>query len=98
MNHPIATLHYSETLYSVIDPKKQIQTTRWKRDFWTKNEIADYFKKGNPERPRSYIRNVPLEVTWLVKEDKSEKLEVATCDVCGNWDATKRVLEMLAKR
>lgn len=63
MAHPIATIHYTECLYSTLDPNKRLQINCWQRDFWTKKEISDWFSR-NPERPRSYIRNAPRKVTW----------------------------------
>lgn len=91
-NHPIATLHYAEELSSIID-QKHIQTNFWKHEFWSKEEIADFFK-GDPSHPRSYIKRIPRTVTWPAS---STPYELASCDVCGNWDATKRVLDMLTK-
>ena len=61
--HPIATLHYTEVLHSVID-KLPI------------------------------IKRIPRTVTWPVS---STPYELASCDVCGSWDATKRVMDMLIK-
>ena len=90
--HPIATLHYTEVLHSVID-KLPIQTNCWKHEFWSKEEINDFFK-GDPSRPRSYIKRIPRIVTWPVS---STPYELASCDVCGSWDATKRVMDMLTK-
>lgn len=91
--HPIATLHYAEELSSIID-QKHIQTNFWQRDFWSKEEINDFFK-GDPSRPYSYLKRIPRKVTWPVASTPS--YETACCDVNGRWDATKRVLDMLTK-
>lgn len=65
MAHPIATIHYAECVYSMFNPKEHLQTNFWKRDFWSVKDIKDFFA-GNPERPKSYIKNVPRKVTWTV--------------------------------
>ena len=91
--HPIATLHYAEQVYSMVYPSKLLQTNFWKHEFWSKKEINDFFK-GDPSRPRSYIKRIPRIVTWPVS---STPYELASCDVCGSWDATKRVMDMLTK-
>lgn len=90
--HPIATLHYAEELSSIID-RKHIQTNFWQHDFWNKDEINDFFK-GDPSRPRSYLKRIPRKVTWPIN---CAGYETATCDVNGSWDATKRILDMLTK-
>jgi len=89
---PIATLHYLEAVYSVFDPTKLLQTNAWERDFWSKAEIKHFFE-ADPTHPRSYITRKPTKVTWPATETEN-----ATCDVNRDWDAAKRVLEMLAKK
>lgn len=89
---PLATLHYTESIYSICEPGKLLHVSNWKHDFWSKDEIR-YFFKTDPTHPYSYIARKPTKVTWPVN-----KTENATCDVNGSWNAAERVLEMLVKK
>lgn len=89
---PLATLHYTESIYSICEPGKLLHTSNWERDFWSKDEIR-YFFRGDPTHPRSYITRTPTKVTWF-----ATATDEATCDVRYSWNATKRVLNMLVKR
>lgn len=99
MAHPIATLHYAEQVYSMACPSKLLQTNFWKRDFWTKEEAKKYFA-STPERPRSYIRNVPTKVTWVKwpKDDPNDwKRAEAFEEPVSSFDKAKFVVENIEK-
>lgn len=97
--HPIATLHYSESVYSIINPKEKLQTNFWKREFWSKEDVEKYFA-GNPERPKSYIRNVPIKVTWTKwAEDDPNNVDKAKSfeEPVSSFDKAKFVIENIDK-
>ena len=73
--------------------RRRIQTNYCKREFWSKKEVDDFFS-GDPSQPLSYVKRIPRKVTWPVNV---MSYEIASCDVNGSWDATKRLLEMLVK-